>query len=772
MSSIISKLINLAGNVVGKLKIVNGGTNSSTALNNNRVMQSSAGAIVEAAAITGNRAVASDVNGIPVASSTTDTELGYVHGVTSAIQTQIDNITPQAATVNAWVYVSQYGSDVTGDGTYNRPFATTAAAMAIITDATTTKRYAIHIKGTISEANIYIKPYVWYYGESWGTSRLNATSSNNIQLSPGAFTAGNSRCGFTNVYLTGSTGISLDFVAQTASGSHVIELAAIGVNGSITSNPNNTNQYIQLEGDNLIFGNMTLHGALGLIFNSFLVGNLVVDQMATPQGTGGVNFANMFFGSNVTLSTSGSFANPVQMTACTTTGTLSVTGTGCTLTADAISLPLKAQISTATGGVITRITDVNASAYTPTTSGNWNSAPTTGQAGLDTLATSGVVKSQTQNIVLASPNGSSGVPSFRALVSGDLPAGTGTVTSVAATVPSLLSVSGSPITTSGTLAFTYSGTALPLLNGGTGQTTKAPAFDALSPMTTQGDVIYGGASGTGTRLAAGTTSQVFVGGTTPSWGNVPAAALPIATASVNGAVTTSTPTESNSYFPRSTSYTVTTSDGYRTIGCTAAGVMTITFPAASTVAGRIITIKNYTSGGSNLGSASTITLTPFSGDTFEGASTNTLNAYRSYITLQADAANNAWAVLNCWDQIQANALTFTNVTSNNTFQNITSISVPPGAWLATGRADFTVNTATAWLQSALAISTFTGNTTTDHVPGDNQFAFAISANTNSSGWIPDYRITLGSATTYYFKCNSSFSTGNPQVAGLIILTRS
>jgi len=47
----------------------------------------------------------------------------------------------------------------------------------------------------------------------------------------------------------------------------------------------------------------------------------------------------------------------------------------------------------------------------------------------------------------------------------------GTVTSVAATVPSVFSISGSPITTSGTLAMTYSGTALPQANGGTGQTT-------------------------------------------------------------------------------------------------------------------------------------------------------------------------------------------------------------------------------------------------------------------------------------------------------------
>jgi hypothetical protein len=47
----------------------------------------------------------------------------------------------------------------------------------------------------------------------------------------------------------------------------------------------------------------------------------------------------------------------------------------------------------------------------------------------------------------------------------------GTVTSVAATVPSVFSISGSPITTSGTLAMTYSGTALPQANGGTGQIT-------------------------------------------------------------------------------------------------------------------------------------------------------------------------------------------------------------------------------------------------------------------------------------------------------------
>ena len=46
----------------------------------------------------------------------------------------------------------------------------------------------------------------------------------------------------------------------------------------------------------------------------------------------------------------------------------------------------------------------------------------------------------------------------------------GTVTSVDASVPAFLSISGNPVTTTGTLAITYSGTALPVANGGTGIT--------------------------------------------------------------------------------------------------------------------------------------------------------------------------------------------------------------------------------------------------------------------------------------------------------------
>jgi hypothetical protein len=105
--------------------------------------------------------------------------------------------------------------------------------------------------------------------------------------------------------------------------------------------------------------------------------------------------------------------------------------------------------------------------------------------------------SQIANQAFMAPNGAAGLPSFRAIVSADLPTinlnlgGPGGVTGV-----------------------------LPVANGGTNGATAAAGFNNLSPMTTAGDIIYGGTSGAGTRLAAGTATQVLHSGTTPSWAAV------------------------------------------------------------------------------------------------------------------------------------------------------------------------------------------------------------------------------------------------------------
>lgn len=82
--------ITLTTDVTGVLPVANGGTNASTALSGNRLIYSSGGGLVEYSGITANRALATDGTGLPVASATTDTELGYLSGTTSSVQTQLN----------------------------------------------------------------------------------------------------------------------------------------------------------------------------------------------------------------------------------------------------------------------------------------------------------------------------------------------------------------------------------------------------------------------------------------------------------------------------------------------------------------------------------------------------------------------------------------------------------------------------------------------------------------------------------------------------------
>lgn len=147
-------------------------------------------------------------------------------------------------------------------------------------------------------------------------------------------------------------------------------------------------------------------------------------------------------------------------------------------------------------------------------------------------------KSQLQNLVFASPNGSSGTPGFRSLVNNDLPdsgvlagsytnsnvtvnskgiitsistgsgGGAGTVTSVGLSMPGIFSVTGSPVTTSGTLAVTLANeSANTVFAGPTTGSPAAPTFRAL----VVADLPNNGANPTGT---VGSTA---VNGSATTW---------------------------------------------------------------------------------------------------------------------------------------------------------------------------------------------------------------------------------------------------------------
>jgi len=97
--------------------------------------------------------------------------------------------------------------------------------------------------------------------------------------------------------------------------------------------------------------------------------------------------------------------------------------------------------------------------------------------------------------------------------------GSGTVTSVAQTFTGgIVSVGGSPITTSGTLALTVAGT-----SGGIPYFSSTSAWASSAALTLNGVVYGGGAGASPVSTAAGTTGQVLIATTSnaPSWGQVP-----------------------------------------------------------------------------------------------------------------------------------------------------------------------------------------------------------------------------------------------------------
>ena len=91
--------------------------------------------------------------------------------------------------------------------------------------------------------------------------------------------------------------------------------------------------------------------------------------------------------------------------------------------------------------------------------------------------------------------------------------------------------------TNKTIAFssnTFSGT-LPITNGGTGQATASAAFNALSPVTTAGDLIIGDGANSSTRLAIGANGYLLTSnGTTASWAAAPAAGVTSFSAGTTG----------------------------------------------------------------------------------------------------------------------------------------------------------------------------------------------------------------------------------------------
>lgn len=85
---------------------------------------------------------------------------------------------------------------------------------------------------------------------------------------------------------------------------------------------------------------------------------------------------------------------------------------------------------------------------------------------------------ESANTVFAAPNGSSGTPTFRTLVAADIPS-LNYVTSVGLSLPSIFTVSGSPVTSSGTLGATLASQSANLVFAAPNGSAGTPTFRSL-----------------------------------------------------------------------------------------------------------------------------------------------------------------------------------------------------------------------------------------------------------------------------------------------------
>ena len=204
------------------------------------VTNGSAGAFQDTS-VSALHAVATDSNGLPVASSTTSTELSYVSGVTSAIQTQL-NSKASSTLANANIFVGNASNVATAVAVSGDLTVTNAGAFTL------GKIQGTSISGTTGTGNVVLSSAPTLTGLLTGGS---ASFSSTIGASNFSGTSSGTNTGDQTITLTGNvTGSGTGSFATTissgvivdsmVSGSAAIEYTKLALAGTIKASDQNS----------------------------------------------------------------------------------------------------------------------------------------------------------------------------------------------------------------------------------------------------------------------------------------------------------------------------------------------------------------------------------------------------------------------------------------------------------------------------------------------------------------------------------------------------
>ena len=443
---------------------------------------------------------------------------GYYYKVSVAGTTTID-------TVNNW----NVGDMIVFDGTVWDKIDGPAEAVTTVAGRTGAITLAV---GDVSGAAPTASPTFT------GTVTAPTFSASTQFTGSGAGLTNIPNSALTNSSVTiGSTSISLGATQTTISG--LTSISATTFTGALSGNATSATTATNLPGG--LLGSLPYQSAAAT--TTLLAGNTTsTKQFLTQTGNGSISAAPVWAGIvTADIATALTAPGPIGATTASTiqgttiTATTQFSGPGTGLTGTAASLSIGGTAATATNvasGALGSIHYQSAPSTTAMLAGITSTTPsflTSTGTGAAAQAPTWTSSTGTGNVVLAtSPSlttPSLGVATATSINGLTLSSSTGTLTIA----------NGSTLVTSGAYSITLTATAATVATLPSGTVTLM-----ANPMTTAGDIIYGGTAGAATRLATG--SGVLVGGATPSWSTTPTLTGTNFSSIPNGALTNSSVT--------------------------------------------------------------------------------------------------------------------------------------------------------------------------------------------------------------------------------------
>lgn len=138
------------------------------------------------------------------------------------------------------------------------------------------------------------------------------------------------------------------------------------------------------------------------------------------------------------------------------------------------------------------------------------------------------------------------------------------------------------------------------------------------------------------------------------------------------------------------------------------------------------------------------------------------------------ATNDSPAAGYIGEVIESTVSTYANLTTNDDYNNVTSISLTAGDWWVSGTVSMQLNGATVPQEAYAVVLDASNGNQTGAVNGKNTIqadAGAISAARIISISVKPFRVSVASTTTWYLKGRLNRTTGTPQAIGHISAVR-